>query len=171
MKTSKTFLLGAVLAAFALGTFAPVHPTSAGSQDVKLKTDLDPVAGDASGNAKWEKRGTGSCTPLEADRCKTSIEGEDFNPNTAVTITINCTPVQTFLRTTDENGFFDLNLDTDRGDQVSDCVQGTELRSPEEAKKSVARLTQTKRPTREVESPTDTRGRKADEPDRPADRG
>lgn len=40
-KTSKTFYLGAALAAFALGTFVAMYPASADSQRERLRTDLE----------------------------------------------------------------------------------------------------------------------------------
>lgn len=128
MKTSKTFYLGTALAALALGTFVAMYPSAAGAQDMKLKTDLEGGGTMASGNAKWEKRGTGTCNPLTAERCKFSVEGEDFVDGEMVTITSSsptCVPTAlTAQAGTDGATRFDLNLDTDLGNTVGDCVDG-----------------------------------------------
>jgi len=122
MKIHKLFFLGAVVAALVLaGGLA-----SADSQRERLKTDLEGGGTIASGNAKWEKRGTGTCNPLTAERCKFSVEGEDFVNPEMVAITSSsstCVPAAlTALAGTDGDTRFDLNLDTDLGDTVGDCA-------------------------------------------------
>jgi hypothetical protein len=123
------YYLGTAALALALGALVASSSAWAGDDTEKLKTDLEGGGVIASGNAKWEKRDSGTCNPTTALRCKFSVEGEDFAPGVAVMITTTCVGFEPadLMAVTDDEGFFDLNLDTDLGDTVGDCVAGNSV--------------------------------------------
>lgn len=121
MKTTKTFYLGAALAAFVLGTFAVMYPSSSGAQELRLRGDL--VAGDgvASGSGKFERRGL-SCLSPNGTRCKFSVEVEDFSTDGNFNVfagSFNMGQISV------ASGVGDLNLDTDLGATIFNLTSPT----------------------------------------------
>lgn len=108
-----TLALGAAVVSAGL---AGLGGSAAAGEGTRLKTDLAGVDAIASGNAKWESR---------RDRTKLSVEGEDFLPDSYVTIAVACeTPFMAQVKT-DGFGFFDLDADS-RGPVAlpQDCEAG-----------------------------------------------